>query len=123
MGMFDYIQCEVPLPDGWQPDDLQTKDFGCEMTTHIISKDGRLMLDRGYYEEVPKSERPYPNAEPGSWQSILGIMRRVHKYEDANFHGVVNFYGGAFKDDWHEYDAKFTNGDLVEIVRVIEDRP
>lgn len=27
MGMFDYIRCDQPLPDGWQATELQTKDF------------------------------------------------------------------------------------------------
>lgn len=133
MGMFDYIRCEKPLPDGWTPDELQTKDFDCEMVTHIISADGRLMLDRGYYESVPKHERPYPDAKRGR-------MRRVPKYEDANFHGLVHFYGletvGTRAAEWHprgrepiykrhEYFAKFTDGRLVEITmnRADDDPP
>lgn len=87
MGMFDYIKCEAPLPDGFDGE-LQTKDFDCEMTTHIITKDGRLML---------------------------GSIRRVHKYEDANFHGLVHFYGTDADENWHEYNARFTDGQLVRI--------
>jgi hypothetical protein len=44
MGLFDYIVCEVPLPDGFTGE-LQTKDLGCYLLTHIITKDGRLMLE------------------------------------------------------------------------------
>lgn len=117
MGMFDYVRCDVPLPDNWKPDELQTKDFDCEMVTHIISADGRLLLDRGYYEDVPLAERPYPDAEPDDWRSLCGILRRVQKYEDANFHGLVNFYGGD-QGDWHHYNAKFTNGQLIEITKL-----
>jgi len=112
MGMFDYIKCEAPLPDGFEGM-LQTKDFGCEMTTHIITKEGRLMLDNGYHESVPKAERPNPDDE-----GILGLrgsVRRVHKYEDASFHGIVNFYGTDTDENWHEYNAKFTDGQLVQI--------
>jgi len=129
MGMFDYIKCEVPLPDGYSGE-LQTKDFCCEMTTHIITKDGRLLVDNGYAESVPKHERPYPDAKPGDWRSICGMIRRVHKYEDANFHGLVSFGGletighepderygergrPIYKD--HSYIAKFTHGQLVGI--------
>ncbi len=117
MGMFDYIKCEVPLPDGWTGE-LQSKDFDCEMVEHIISKDGRLMLERGHNEEVPRNERPYPDAKPGTLESICGIMRRVPKYEDANFHGMVNFYGTDGKGGWHEYNAKFTDGRLMSIEAV-----
>ncbi len=128
MGMFDYIRCEAPLPDGWEPKGpLQTKDFDCEMVTHTITKDGRLMLDRGHNEDVPKAERPYPDAKPGSLDEIIGCIRRVPKYEDANFHGHVRFYSyegdpnaedGSYR--WHEYNAKFTNGQLDGIETVSE---
>lgn len=146
MGMFDYIRCEVPLPDGWQPDELQSKDFDCEMVVHVISKDGRLMLDRGHNEAVPLLERPRWKAEWGvseeaqkahSLEALLGCLRRVEKYEDANFHGVVNFYGAErvgheAADGWgppgrpiytrHEYNARFTDGQLVGIELVSGDR-
>ena len=116
MGMYDVIRCEPPLPDGWEPDELQTKDFDCEMVVHVITKDGRLMMDRGHNEEVPLAERPYPDAKPGTLASLCGIMRRAPKYEDANFHGIVRFYGIERPGDvWHEYNAKFTDGQLVSI--------
>jgi hypothetical protein len=47
MGMFDYLRCEVPLPDGARPAELQTKDFDCDMLTHVISSTGQLLLDQG----------------------------------------------------------------------------
>jgi hypothetical protein len=126
MGMFDNIKCEVPLPDGWEPGELQTKDFGCEMVTHIISKEGRLLMDRGHWEEVPKEERPYPDAPEGDIRAWCGSIRRVPKYVDANFHGFV-FFGGlevvGYKDGdrmhptykSHDYKAKFTDGQLQGI--------
>ncbi len=145
MGMFDYIRCEVPLPDGWSAHDLQTKDFDCQMVMHIITKDGRLMFERiDNMVEVPKSERPFPDAPDGSLQSFCGSIRTITTQYDANFHGVVNFYGSEYqrmdgspsspgpvmhqgdtvcdfetkeplKHIWHEYNAKFTDGQLVEI--------
>jgi hypothetical protein len=36
MSLFDYIVCEAPLPDGFTGE-LQTKDLGCYMLTHVIS--------------------------------------------------------------------------------------
>jgi hypothetical protein len=117
MGMFDWVRCEVPLPDGFDGP-LQTKDFACELGEHVITKDGRLMLaalDR--VEEVPKEERPYPDAAPGTLQSFCGIIRSFWKHEDANFHGIMRFYGLEC-GRWHEYNAKFTDGQLVDIVQV-----
>lgn len=129
MGMFDNIDCEVPLPDGFIGE-LQTKDFGCEMITHKISKDGRLMLDRGHNEEVPLLERRQWKAEWGTseaaqkehfLEALCGSVRRVPKYVDANFHGYVNFYGSHRDGEkwiFHEYNAKFTDGQLVSIEQV-----
>lgn len=143
MGMFDYIRCEMPLPDGWNGHELQTKDFECDMVTHVITKEGRLMLERiDEIHLVPRAERPYPTEDGllGMW----GMMRTVKSLHDSNFHGVVNFYGSEYRtiDDqpatpngvahqggsvcdyttkeplkrvWHEYNAKFTDGNLVSI--------
>jgi hypothetical protein len=129
MGMFDYVQCEVPLPDGLQPIELQTKDFECDMVVHVITKDGRLMMDCGHNEMVPLMERPYWKPEWGDsasaenehpWEAICGSMRHVPKYEDASFHGIINFYGRDGDNNWHEYNAKFTDGQLVKIEVVSE---
>jgi hypothetical protein len=49
MGMFDYVQCNYPLP-GTTPelfDEYQTKCLGCEMKTVTITEDGCLV---GYEE-------------------------------------------------------------------------
>lgn len=47
----------VPLPDGFAGE-LQTKDFNCEMVTHLITADGELHLERiDRTEVVPKHER------------------------------------------------------------------
>lgn len=137
MGMFDYIRCERPLPDGWDMTGdvvgLQTKDFNCEMCTHVITADGRLMLERvDSVDEVPVAERPYPNAEAGTLQALLGSLRFNRSlHHAADFHGRVSFGGletVGYKPDErygprgrpiyksHDYSAKFTDGKLVEIV-------
>ena len=117
MGMFDYIRSEVPLPDGFEGE-LQTKNFRCELATHVIRADGRLILEiLDHTEEVPREERPYPNDD--GFRGLFGSLRSVWRHEDANFHGIVNFYGRG--DRWHEYNAKFTDGQLVEIVALLEE--
>lgn len=123
MGMFDYIRCDAPLPDGWKPKgSLQTKDFDCEMVEHIITSDGKLMLERiDEVIEVPKHERPYPDAPDDCLQSICGSVKYIKSHHAASdFHGVIRFYGyegdpNADEIEWHEYNAKFTDGQLVEI--------
>lgn len=123
MGMFDYVRCEVPLPDGFTGE-LQTKDFCNDMVTHTITADGRLLLERiDRVEEVPKAERPYPDAPDDDLRSIFGSIRTFTSSSECEFHGIMNFYGsegdsaiGTHK--WHEYNAKFTDGKLVEITQI-----
>ena len=123
MGMFDYVKCEVPLPDDFEGS-LQTKDLDCDMVTHTITKEGRLIREWiTHVTEVPKAERPYPDGE-GIFE-LCGSMRRHKTSADANYHGFLNFYGssGKHEDDtyrWHEYNAKFTDGNLVEILKIEE---
>ena len=90
MGMFDDVKCERVMPGDRQPRScqFQTKDFACEMSGYEITSDGRLLKDG----------------------------------EPHYFHGHLNFYTHESDDNtgrgggwWFEYDAKFTDGRLVEI--------
>ena len=145
MGMFDYIKCEVPLPDGWVGE-MQTKDIDVMwMVTHIVTKEGRLLIDRGHNELVPLMERHMWKKEWGdteqaikehTLEAMVGSLKWISNYQDANFHGILNFYGSEilgykpgvegygergqpiYKS--HEYNAKFTNGQLDEILIVPE---
>ena len=61
MGMYDHIKCEYPLPDASeevQNDVFQTKDFYNAMDDYTITKEGRLILHKKVYEEVPEEETP-----------------------------------------------------------------
>ena len=40
--------------------------------------------------------------------------------EPVDYHGYINFYK-HINDVWHEYKAKFTDGELVEIKKIIEE--
>lgn len=144
MGMFDYVVCEVPLPDGWEPSELQSKDFDCEMTTIRVSGEGRLLIERYETYTVPKEDRRYPDAPDGSIMSFCGILgKRNRHWVDLNFHGDFNFYGtervgkqtfvqltegsnvGYYEGErrWHEYVARFTDGNLVSIRAVHDPEP
>lgn len=121
MGMFDYVRCESPLPDGFTGE-LQTKDFDCEMSTVLIRADGTMAIERFECETVPKAERSFPDAPDDDFCAIVGSQRRINmRWEELPFHGIMNFYGneGRYGEPgykWHEYDAKFTDGRLVEIL-------
>lgn len=103
MGMFDDVICEAPLPDGWEGKCLQTKDLDCLLCIYTITKGGRLIrTSPAWYEDSDKT--------------VIS--------EDTNFHGILNFYGHEDLPDkqlvWHEYNAKFTDGNLVSITKVEE---
>lgn len=138
MGMFDYVKCDLPLPDGWDMANdyvgLQSKDFDCTMTTIRITAEGRLLIERYETYVVPKEERDYPDAKPGSWQEVCGMLgKRDRRWEDLNYHGDFEFGGlEDLKDDYwvdaprhtnggwmqkryrhHDYIARFNDGQLV----------
>lgn len=141
MSMFDRVIVEYPLPDAGAAavKQWQTKDLNCGMDNYKITASGRLLEERVHYED-----RSDPNAKKGSFGSIAGCMTPVHEaWADMNYHGVLNFYGDANtgqlrrismkpetfgvdmnhpeETEWFEYNAKFTDGSLVEIKRVVEE--
>jgi hypothetical protein len=130
MGMFDYVRCDVPLPDGFEGE-LQTKDFDCPyMEVYTITADGRLMERYVEREEpVPEAEWKYVGAtDPLEKMWHLNSKRKpIYAQRDLNFHGWLNFYGSSGQSpqdpawQWHEYKAKFTDGQLVEI-ELVPDR-
>ena len=120
MGMFDYIKCEMPLPEtdvAPRAVLFQTKDTPDQyMTIYTITADGRLSWRPYVMESVPKSERPYPNELDGSLLGLSGCMRRVESepvfLED--YHGDLFFYSYD-QGDWWEYRARFTEGTCAAI--------
>lgn len=117
MGLYDYVRCEVPLPDGFTGE-LQTKDFDdAYMETYTITKDGRLTQryasDR---QPAPESEWKHVGADDPLRQfwHEQSKWKLTYSERDTNYHGMLNFYGSS-GDEWHEYNAKFTDGRLVKI--------
>ncbi len=100
MGMFDTVRCQLPLPDLKDPAhvEFQTKSLYCHLDDYIITKAGRLILVGGI---------------KGSGADL-----------DVHYHGMLNFYGtkdqkqGYNPENWYEYDAKFTDGTLVNVERI-----
>lgn len=121
MGMFDYLFIDtkmLPVSDeekiiivdepGWQ-----TKDFENVMTEIYITNDGELKINRWEYEVVPKEERPHPDDD--GIAGLVGSLRRSNeRLETIPHHGYVRFYT-SISGKWYEFNAKFTDGKLVEI--------
>ena len=100
MGLFDYVNCAAPLPDGKPTprDKFQTKDFDCPyMEDYVITASGRLMKLKVIYNGLAGMSTP--------------------EDVDLNWHGFLNFYY-IDKEEWREFNAKFTDGQLVEIIQI-----
>ena len=124
MGMFDYLFIDtnmLPISDeekiiigdepGWQ-----TKDFDNVMTEIYITNDGELKINQWEYEDVPKEERPHPDDD--GIKGLFGSVRRSNEsLETIPHHGYARFYS-SINREWYEFNAKFTDGKLVEIKRV-----
>lgn len=108
MGMFDHVRVEVPLPDGHEPEGCQTKAFECELAVYTIRADGTLWR------------------RPDSWWTDTDEELTE---EQVDFHGLFRFYDYTGKwnkpydaaRDWHEYEAKFTDGRLVGITQIVQE--
>lgn len=121
MGMYDTLYVNVDkLPVSPEEKVLigknrswQTKDLYCTLTEIYITDEGTLTAMKWRYEEVPKEERAYPEAD--GLLGLIGSMRRVDEHlETVPHHGYVSFYSDV-GDDWYEFSAKFTDGKLVSI--------
>ena len=128
MGMFDDLLVEVDLPDGYTGKAFQTKDLDCTLSTYKITSDGKLVREVIDYETVPDDERP---PEPPADAHWLDKIRWLHTdkretgrhWDVIEHHGYIFFYNYEKIDGemvWHEYRAKFTDGQLVNIEKIEE---
>jgi hypothetical protein len=126
MGMFDYLRCEFPLPDGRDGSSIEfvTKDTNAQWSeTYVITKDGRLLHKKLRYEIVPEEKRPYygkpewfdKNGNPGL-MSMIGMMETFPDGEEfVAFHGCLRFYGRLEDGSYVDYEALFDRGKLIRI--------
>jgi hypothetical protein len=120
MGMFDNINCEMPLPEGaggvleWQ-----TKDLDCSMTHYAIRNDGRLVD-----AQIRMEPKPGAPAAPEFMSKEYCDYRRewwdLKEGPDVpvNFTGAVTFYGSDKSDQWWEFCAFIEDGTCFKIVQI-----
>lgn len=123
--MYDeiYIHNNIELPDF--PEDqcryFQTKSFESEMIKYFITEEGELIREVCHYEEVPEEERPYytdPEFEINPIVKYCGSIKKiVDSMEIIKLHGIITFYTYNKGREWLEYEAKFTNGKLQEVIK------
>ena len=124
MGMFDTIICHYHLPEK-EHDSIrswQTKDLECVLGTYYITAEGRLLSDESLYEEPLEIE---------NWNGFPVVNTVGPGSRDTNYHGLLRFYSlfpenhdwsddydPNLKQEWIEYEAKFTDGTLVDIKQI-----
>jgi hypothetical protein len=146
MGMFDNLIVDLDiLPEITEEDknllrtsnNFQTKAFENTLTTVYITKDEslnfrhsftnepflpyKLQIKESEWEEVPKEERPYPNAE--GFRSLMGCMREVNvRVVDLDYTGTFTFYDFVNYNEkkWFEFEVETKNGKIISIKLVRE---
>jgi len=119
MGMFDWVQVEVPLPDGATPDDFrepfdmgdstfQTKDMDCGLGNYRITEDGLFYL--GFDIEAKYDDEG----------EFLGFERHDDEWGLTDYTGPLTFYSSDKHSQWHQYIAYFDKGKLIKISLDVE---
>lgn len=113
MGMFDYVRCQMPLPEPPTPPlpttFFQTKDTEqlsgqCYLENWSITADGRLIHHKPEYLWEP-------NEENDGFEKYAGALKTTSVTDVVHqFHGDFCFYHRAANDEWWEYVARFTDG-------------
>ena len=105
MGMFDYLQCDYPLP-GNPPEgvqtatDFQTKNLACLLLHYTITSEGRL-VEQGGAEDLTH----FTGKVNFYWGNIVASGPGIYTREGEDALSV-------------EYDATFYDGKLTEITEV-----
>jgi len=116
--MFDFVQCEYPLPLGdhpkelksapdWEEFEFQTKDLESVLNNYVISEDGQLYVEEAQFELSLETDKWHPFSK----KEVTGI-------EKLDFTGEINIYGIHLDDEhdfWIELKALFWKGDLKEL--------
>lgn len=131
MGLFDEITCDYPLPDLGEDEayiqslTFQTKSFDPSMDHYTITKEGRLILHQTKLEMVPEEERPYYGTEDWDKSPMLqmaGMLKSIDIGDvDMKYHGDMNFYVFGGNNVWIEFWARFTEGTVTRIQRLIRE--
>jgi hypothetical protein len=122
MGMYDNLKIstnKLPLSDSEKKSigenaDWQTKDFECILSTAELTDDNKLrFLTLKYdWDENAESALGKLTGKKGA------LVTKDEQWIELNeYHGYVNFYTSV-NNIWYEFNAKFTDGLLVNIERV-----
>lgn len=129
--MFDCIRfdCEFILPE-LQDMTFQTKDFYKMLDNYVVSKEGRLFLEKATYFDVPLNERPYfvtDDWEKNPFVQLIGATgKNVADKILVRHSGIISFNGFSIsidgQDMFYEFEAGFQNG-VLQFITLMEERP
>lgn len=117
MGMYDYLKVSIDkLPITNEEKELhgdnlnfQTKEFECTLNTYFITDDGLLQYRHFNQDYLDTTDELFANI--GVPDETNGTLVTIP------YHGVFRFYD-FFGEHFTEFNAKFTDGKLVEIIRI-----
>lgn len=115
---FPAVGCD-PFERTWQTKSIARDDP--QMENYKVTAAGRLFKEDTESEWVPEEERPGYDHERGGFErpldALRGSIRTNHLgWSDTDYHGRFEFHTSV-DGDYVSLDAKFTDGQLVEITR------
>lgn len=129
MGIFDVIrfECDFVLPQ-LQGVAFQTKDFYNQNDSYVVTEDGRLMLEKARWHDVPEHERPFFGTKEWDTEPFVRLVGSADKevisrvfitHDDKiDFTGYIINLGG--KEMFYRFQAGFNNGVLMFITLLEE---
>lgn len=105
MGMFDYVECEVPLPGGYRREgyDFQTKDYKCRLLGLRITTGGLVAEEIDEQAEAMAVASGEPCDPDNLCRPVVDVK--------VPFHGDLWFY-----DENSSFVARFWKGELRFVV-------
>jgi len=102
MGMFDYLQCKMPMERDHNSRTFQTKDFDCQLNMIVIESNGRLLP-----------------CNSGEHDSFTGSFT-FYDYRALKDGKDLPYITGGMEYDaeWVEYEATAVNGVVNQIALV-----
>lgn len=126
MGLYDIVELseglELPEFDS-DPSSVewQSKTFSpCTLTRFRITAEGELLEADWHYETRPEESCASTDGDSDAGRRLheaFGVRERVHDgWQQRQYHGILEFHASV-DGSLLRYEAKFTDGQLMEIRR------
>ena len=135
MGMFDYITCEMSLPESEDKipchehdHQFQTKDLWNALIEYKIGEDKTLYKRKAEYEEKELTEEDKKDRDSiGFWSPSWCLEEKSYEWIKDDHTGYVNFYDFIHDvddehDAWREYRVHLKDGVVQGEIELFEYR-